>query len=129
MNKQHQALFTELTAQQAAAIQGGVAFRLDSLEVIRSGSDTAGGDDPSVHVNGITLFGAETVIAGNFFQIDRTIDLGNPSQVDISIFDDDDFLSGGDDLIQSLSFTGTGTVDLIFQNEFSAYALKGEIVA
>jgi hypothetical protein len=39
MSKQHQALFTELTAQQAPAIHGGLAFRLDSLEVIQAGED------------------------------------------------------------------------------------------
>ncbi|MEY2859299.1 MAG: hypothetical protein RLZZ74_3612, partial [Cyanobacteriota bacterium] len=56
MTKQHQALITELTAQQAAAIQGGFGFRLDSLEVIQGGGDFGSGDDPLVNVNGTKVF-------------------------------------------------------------------------
>jgi hypothetical protein len=125
MTKQHQALITELTAQQAAAIQGGFGFRLDSLEVIQGGGDFGSGDDPLVNVNGTKVFSRVNVSAGDVFSINKTFALGNASSLDITLSDDDD---DDDDLIQSLSFTGTGTVNEFFQNDFSSYFLSGEIL-
>ena len=54
MTKQNQPLFTELTPEEAAVIEGGVSFRLDSVEVIQAGADFGSGDDPLVKVNGTT---------------------------------------------------------------------------
>jgi BASS family bile acid:Na+ symporter len=58
--------------------------------------------------------------------INEAIGVDNP--INITILDDDNDFSGNDDLIQSISFTGPGPINAIFQNEFSAYALEGEIL-
>ncbi|WP_019507677.1 hypothetical protein [Pleurocapsa sp. PCC 7319] len=129
MTKQNQALFTKLTPEQAAVIEGGLRVRLYSLEVIQTGADTITGDDPLVRVNGSTLFSEKDVNANDILEINNSIDLGNVGTVRIEMSDDDDFLNGNDDLIGINTFTGPGIINKLFQNDVSAYILKGEILA
>lgn len=130
MTKQNQPLFTELTPEQAAVIEGGLTLRLDSLEAIQTGSDTVTGDDPLIKVNGFSVFSLTNVNLSNnrennIFAINQSFDVGD--SISIEITDDDDGLNGGDDLIESFTFTGTGTFIQNFQNDFSSYNLTGAI--
>jgi len=74
------------------------------------------------------VFSAVDVSANDLFTINRSFDLGT-STVEIALFDDDDFLAGGDDAIQTFTFSGPGTVDQLFDNGTSSYLLRGAILA
>jgi hypothetical protein len=128
MSKQHQALFTELTTQQAEAIQGGLVLKLHSLKVNQSGSDTFDGDDPLVKVNGNVVFAAEGVKAGDTFALHgKTVGVGDLAVIEV--FDADGGFNGGDDLIRRSEFSRpTGLpFKLPFSNGNSSYTLEFEI--
>ncbi|WP_019507675.1 hypothetical protein [Pleurocapsa sp. PCC 7319] len=130
MTKQNQALFTKLTPEQAAAIEGGATLRLDTLRLNRAGSDDIGGDDPIIRLNGNTVASFRDIIisnnpADNIFSIDQSFAVGDT--FDIQILDDDDGFSAPDP-IETRTYSGTGTFSSIFSNEFSSYTLSGEIL-
>lgn len=84
MNKmQHEQLFTDLTPEQAAVVEGGL-YRLDSIEGVRVSADPIGGDEPYINVNGTKIWSGSLEQGGT-----ATINQLAPEAASISLYDND----------------------------------------
>ncbi|WP_100904466.1 hypothetical protein [Nostoc flagelliforme] len=104
-------LFTELTPEQAAVIEGGVALFLivDGLQAIKAGADgfPSGNDDTYLTVNGRQLGGEIGFTTGQYSTIGlgATFGIGNSARVEL--FDADSGFNGKDDNLGGFTVTGT----------------------
>ncbi|NEO31382.1 MAG: hypothetical protein F6K36_13295 [Symploca sp. SIO3C6] len=105
MNNQQEQLFTELTPEEGAVIEGGATLFLYGVYAVRAGADKGGflpgdsGDDLYVKVNEKTVFGPKKdVDTGEFVRINKKVSFTGSAKV--SLFDEDpgidpdDFLGG-----------------------------------
>ena len=99
-------LFTELTPEQAAVIEGGVFLLVDGIQAIRAGADgfPSGKDDTYITVNGQRLTGEIGMSTGDYASVNRGI--GFDGSARLELFDADGFLNGKDDNMGGFTVTG-----------------------
>jgi hypothetical protein len=121
---EHHELFTELSSQQAAVMEGGLRLTIHSIECLKAGADDifSGGDDMFVNTDGRFLTGNFNMRTGRNKQINRTISNFRNSMA-IDLFDSDavsqpDFLGG---------FTAQSTGGQIFSKRVSGSGSKYRI--
>jgi hypothetical protein len=83
---QHEQLFTDLTSEQAAVIEGGATLTLQRIECLKASSDPVGGDEPYINVNGNKQWSG-SMEQGSTRTINKKLKVG--SVADINMFDDD----------------------------------------
>jgi hypothetical protein len=84
-DNQHEQLFTELTAEQAAVIEGGATLYLNRIECLKASSDPVGGDEPYINVNGKKVWSG-SMEQGSTLTINKSV---KGSSFDTSMYDDD----------------------------------------
>ncbi|MBD3884668.1 hypothetical protein IFO70_23300 [Phormidium tenue FACHB-886] len=95
-------LFTDLTAEQAAVVEGGAKLlSVRKIQAIRAGADTFGADDTYLTINGEKVFGPRGMSTGNTATVNRAVEFSGSAT--ISLFDEDGFLNGDDDFMGSFS--------------------------
>lgn len=82
-HKQYEQLFTDLTPEQAAVVEGG-AYRLNTIEGIRVSADPVGGDEPYINANGKKIWSG-SLEQGGTANIGKTIS----ASAFVTIYDDD----------------------------------------
>jgi hypothetical protein len=99
MSDNHE-LFTELSFEQAAVVEGGLRLQIQSIECIKAGADDifGGGDDLFININGRFFAGNFNMKGGFAKTINRVIHIPDAS-IAVDLFDDDgisqpDFLGG-----------------------------------
>jgi hypothetical protein len=93
-------LFTQLTPEEGAVIEGGATLLLHKATALRASSDPLpgiNGDDPYFRVNGDKVFGTKNVKTGDTFQINKFYQFSGTAVIDS--FDGD--LGNPDDYLGS----------------------------
>ncbi len=89
-------LFTELTLEQGAIIEGGLFVLVDKLQAINADADFIGKDDTYITINGSKIWGPHSFATGNTRTVNRGLGTDG-SFARIQLFDQDGFLAGSDD--------------------------------
>ena len=109
-NAQEQ-LFTDLTPEEGAIIEGGATLTIHEVYCIQSREDGpfSNGDDLYIKVNGSKIFGKKNdVDGGESFSVNESKTFSDIAT--ISLFDDDPWYDpSGDDDIGSFSVSSTPT--------------------
>jgi len=107
-------LFTELTPEEAAFIEGGLSLNIERITAIRTGADTVGRDDVYINANGNKIWGGKKGVgmrAGDSKSVNATFEFDGSATIDL--FDRD---PGRDDFLGSFTVnsvtngTSTATV-------------------
>lgn len=126
-DNQQEQLFTELTSEEAAVIEGGAELRLYSIEAIKTGMDSFGSDDVYLKVNGSKEWGTTKMSAGDTKYISKNRIVGD-GKTTIDLFDDDPW-PRRDDLIATIKVGKTnGYKTVTLKNSKSEYRLTYAIV-
>ena len=90
-------LFTELTPEQAAVVEGGLFIHIERLDAIKAGADTLSKDDTYIKINGEKIWGKESFRTGQKRDVNRGLSVDS-SFARVTLFDqdfgDDDYLGG-----------------------------------
>lgn len=91
-------LFSELTAEQAAVIEGGKKVILHDILAIKTGADLIGEDDLYIKVKGNKVFSRD-MTAGEFALINKSVTFSGSAFIslfdaDPGPFNDDDYIDG-----------------------------------
>ncbi|MDJ0619593.1 MAG: hypothetical protein QNJ63_23100 [Calothrix sp. MO_192.B10] len=73
-------LFTELTAEEAAVIEGGNVLYLSSIKAVRTGGDSRGKDEPYLLLNGRRIWGWKSMSQGQTIGINQVFFEGSGTQ-------------------------------------------------
>ena len=114
-------LFTELTPEQAAVIEGGLSLYIDKIEAIRTGADALGRDDVYINANGNKIWGGkkgERMRAGDTKSVETSFSFDGSATIDL--FDRD---PGKDD------FLGSFTVNSVTNGTTAATVSLGQLSA
>jgi hypothetical protein len=91
-------LFTELTPEEAAVVEGGLYITIDQIQAIRAGADTFSADDTYITINGSKIWGENSMSSGQSRTVNRGTNVpGSSARVqlfDADWPDDDDSLGG-----------------------------------
>lgn len=87
MSEMNHKLFTELSSEQAAAVEGGLALKIHKIQCIKAGADGffGGNDDMTIHIDGslrtlsIDMNGGRTKTFADF----RAFNSGSSMSVDL----------------------------------------------
>lgn len=90
-------LFTELTPEEAAVLEGGLSLYIDKIEAIRTNSDVVGKDDTYIKVNGNKIWGGKKGVSMNAGQtkgVEKSVSFDRSATIDLFDRDpgDDDFI-------------------------------------
>ncbi|WP_414585562.1 hypothetical protein [Scytonema sp. PCC 10023] len=96
-DNQHEQLFTELTAAEAAVVEGGVTVRIDRIQAIKAGADVIGADDTYITVNGGKIWGDYSMTTGQTRLVNRSVTTRG-SSTRVELFDDDPWPNRDDSL-------------------------------
>ncbi|NEO03110.1 MAG: hypothetical protein F6K50_49680 [Moorea sp. SIO3I7] len=83
-------LFTELTPEQGAVVEGGLFILIDQIQAIKAGADFIGKDDTYITINGNKIWGDKSFSTGQT----RTVNQGTStpgSFARVQLFDKDRF--------------------------------------
>ncbi|MGB7442758.1 MAG: hypothetical protein WA919_16970 [Coleofasciculaceae cyanobacterium] len=82
-------LFTELTPEESAVVEGGAFVRIHSLRAIRAGADGffGGDDDTYIEIGGNRVWGVRRFRTGDWFDVQRGRDFEHVANIEI--FDND----------------------------------------
>ena len=96
-DNQHEQLFTELTAAEAAVVEGGLRLTINRIQAIKAGADVVGADDTYITVNGRKIWGDYSMTTGQTRSVNRSLTTqGSSSRVEL--FDDDPWPNRDDSL-------------------------------
>ncbi len=84
---QVQNLFTELTSEQAATVEGGFFLLIDQIHCLKADADLLGKDDTYIKINGTKIWGKTKMGSGDTKTVNRGLEVGNTGRV--RLFDDD----------------------------------------
>lgn len=92
-------LFTELTPEEAAVLEGGLSLTIDSIEAIWTNSDAVGRDDTYIKVNGNKIWGGKKGVsmrAGDTKSVNQSVSFDGSTTIDLFDRDPgkDDFIGG-----------------------------------
>jgi hypothetical protein len=89
-------LFTELTSEQAAVVEGGATLKLYSIKALKAGADLIGPDDTYMRVNGHQIWGVYKMKTGQTRTINKFVDFSDRAFVQLFDRDlgKDDYLGG-----------------------------------
>ncbi|MDJ0621169.1 MAG: hypothetical protein QNJ63_31280 [Calothrix sp. MO_192.B10] len=91
-------LFTELTSEEAAVIEGGLTLKLYWIKALKANADWGrlNRDDTYIRVNGRTVWGVKKMKSGQTRSINKFVDFNRSAS--IQLFDrdpgKDDFMGG-----------------------------------
>lgn len=94
MSEQKQQLFTELTPEQAATVEGGLFLLIDKIQCIKADADLIGKDETYLTVNGSKIWGPKKMGSGQTRTVNKGLDVGKSGVV--RGFDDDFWLNNDD---------------------------------
>ncbi len=90
-------LFTELTPEQAAIVEGGLFIHIEKIHAIKAGADTLSKDDTYIKINGEKLWGEKSFGTGQERDVNRGLSVDS-SFARVTLFDEDwgndDYLGG-----------------------------------
>ncbi|NEO24777.1 hypothetical protein [Moorena sp. SIO4A5] len=91
-------LFTELTSEEAAVIEGGLTLKLYSIKALKANADWGrfNRDDTYILVNGRTVWGVHKMKTGQTRNINKFVDFNNFANIQLfdRDFGKDDFMGG-----------------------------------
>ena len=119
MTQVQKELFTDLTQEQSATVEGGATFTLHSIFAVRAGADWRGDDDLSVKFDGKTIY-KKDFGTGDFRRVERSRHFHGPSSLRLK---DRDPWPNPDDNIGQMSISDTPATNqwAIFSGNGSTY--------
>jgi len=108
----NQELFTELTPEQGAMVEGGLFIFIDQIQAIKAGADLIGKDDTYITINGNKLWGDKSFSTGQT----RTVNIGTSTPASfarIELFDKDGFLNRDDPMGGFTAFNTFGSQQIM----------------
>jgi hypothetical protein len=131
-DNQHEQLFTELTPEEAAVIEGGKRIILHKIKCVRANMDTPASlnsDDVYIKIGGQTVWGPKSMDDGHIIELN---DIGRnfSNSINVSLWDDDGIF--GDDEIDNKNFSAitNGWKSASFTNSNgSSYRLTYKVTA
>lgn len=100
-------LFTNLTAEEGAAVAGGVFLYIDRIQALKAGADTFGKDDTYITLNGDKIWGEKGFSTGDTHKVEIAKPIG--SSASVRLFDSDGFLNGKDDYMGGFTVSAQPT--------------------
>ncbi|NEO16560.1 MAG: hypothetical protein F6J98_47215 [Moorea sp. SIO4G2] len=117
-------LFSELTSEEAAVIEGGLTLILHSIQAVKAGADRRGRDEAYLLVNNVKWWGVKKMKTGQSRSINEIIPFGGSAN--IQLFDRD---PGTDDFMGDLRISQpTGLSITTLSGSGSIYKLTYEVV-
>lgn len=122
-------LFTELTPEQGAVVEGGLFIFIDQIQSIKAGADLIGKDDTYMTINGNKIWGDKSFSTGQTRNVNiGTSTLGSFARVEL--FDKDGFLNRDDRMggftayntfgsLQRARVRGSGSIYDIYYRAFA----------
>lgn len=89
-------LFTELTPEEGAVIEGGLFTLVSTIQAIEADADFFSDDDTYITINGDKLWGPKSFSTGQTRTVNRGLETSGFS-ARVQLFDEDGFLAGSDD--------------------------------
>ena len=124
-------LFTELTSEEAAVIEGGLTLHLQSIKAIRVGADSGSRfswqrkkDEAYLRVNQRTVWGVKKMKRGQESSIQKLVNIGESAV--IQLFDQDRY--NRDDPMGLLYINQRGNFRRYMQGSGSLYALTFRVI-
>ena len=122
---QDEQLFTELTPEQAAVIEGGKTLRLYSITCLKAGADPAGNDEAYLKLGDQKIW-SSSMGTGDYLAINKSY--GFEGAPNLSLYDDD-ASPNRDDLIDSVGVNGgTGFLSRQFEGSGSKYQVNYQVL-
>jgi hypothetical protein len=113
MSNQHEQLFTEITPEQAAIVEGGIRnVTIGTIRSIKSGADGAGGSDEVFAViNGtrVRFVNPQSMSTGFVANFGAGANFSNTSPVTVSLFDQDGSNQANADFLGSFTVSNGTT--------------------
>ncbi len=81
-------LFTELTSEQAAVVEGGLFITIDKIHAIKAGADTFSADDTYITIDGGKIWGDYSMTSGQTRTVNRGLSTSG-SSARVELFDAD----------------------------------------